>query len=446
MLSMCLAAGLTPQPMQCRWEPQALASSLASSAGTGSSGGSSGRAAATAAHAAAAVVAPAWLLRCYCAAVARHRRLAAADAAASATAAAYSRGKARPAAHAAGAGPRDALGGAGSCEALQDAEFNAMAALAGLMLTAAAAATDAAPGAAPAACAPGADGAGTTRPSKKRKVEAGAAASGAAADAATAAGAPQRRAGGLEPAALLGLSALLAAGKDLGVYVPTRDVTGAHRAVLSAIADTVIQHNCAGLGVAGAAPEDAQQQQQQPGLSPLASSAVLCALMDLDHRAVAEHLASLWGLLWATSAGHGGAPGGVGVAAAAAVAQGMVRAFSELRQLVPLLESWSAAARACGRSSTLAGCAAAVLRRPEVLEVLRSAVDAAPSGKAGCFRRTGLGRGACMCHDPPCLSVYDCPAQGTHACMGHSSPLYCLYSRSLRPDAGQGANPFMSGI
>ncbi|GLC52394.1 hypothetical protein PLESTB_000624300 [Pleodorina starrii] len=276
-----------------------------------------------------------WLLRTYCRAVARLRRNLASDAAAAGVGGgAAGKGKRLPAADgAAGGGERDEDGmtaGAASQKALAAAEFNCMAVLSYILLQP------------PQPQAGGADAA-AGRPAKKRKLAAAAAAADTAAPAPAApsyngSGGPWRR---------LALAALLAAGRAIGAYQPTRDLTGAHCAVLAVIADRLLSAvvpeamAAATTAVAAAAPSDAKSDAKDAkaqrkaaagraaatpttgggacasggvagdaaGVEPygslrsLSTSLALCAVLDLDHRVLTPHLERVWSLLWSTAAG-----------------------------------------------------------------------------------------------------------------------------------------------
>ncbi|KXZ53905.1 hypothetical protein GPECTOR_6g823 [Gonium pectorale] len=403
--------------------------------------------------AAAAVTGLPWLLRTFCRAAARMRRLLAADAAAAATAAGGSteRRRQQPGAGGGDKGGADdgtASGGGGvSQKALAAAEFNCMIVLAYMSLQ-------------PPSweSAVEGDGAGG-RPAKKRKMAGpgqpegtlkAAGCSSASAGPAAAMAIAQRR---------LALAGLLAAGRAAGAYQPTRDVSGAHAAALATIADRLLAAEAAaqaevGAGPARKAPRLAGTapavEEPSHGLGSLSTSLALCALLDLDHRVLAPHLERVWELLWLTAAAASGpaAPAAaVGSAAAAAVLHRSVRAFAELRQLTALLSSLGAAMRALCRnapeggggggsgkvrtSSTeqvavpaerLAGVAAALLVRPEVLAALRQAVSAAPSdnGDSGAAADNGGGDWGryCTARLAALLRLYGCVVHTNAVCAG----------------------------
>ncbi|MEW5308132.1 MAG: hypothetical protein WDW38_000112 [Sanguina aurantia] len=217
--------------------------------------------------------------------------------------------------------------------------------------------------------------------------------------------------------AVAGLASLLAALQADGGYHPTRDFTGAHLRYLQNLSTSVLAIHAR--QSATPTPPDHLSPPKQPqtlhlastslhgSTLPVAASAALVCLMDVDHRAVSPQLDDLWRVLWEAHRGRGATPTTRARPTASArhrarsrtpdvavaAAQRLVLAFSELRQLGSLLASlmaswreWEAAAAAAhpaGAASWLSGSSApvAVLSSPALLEALCGAVALLPSGQ-----------------------------------------------------------------
>ncbi|EFJ42054.1 hypothetical protein VOLCADRAFT_97963 [Volvox carteri f. nagariensis] len=380
-----------------------------------------------------------WLLRAFCNAIGRLRRTVAFDAAAAAAVTGSgggggSKGKRTDNAAATANGPGAVEDGtsivtAPSYKALMAAEFNCMAVLSYMLLQPPPSTPSAADGSSSADIATG-------HLAKKRKI----AATGTAVTATAAAppplpampygtvtgGAPWRR---------LALAGLLSAGRvphqnphdgvmssapaatlrtaqkppgAAGAYQPTRDLTGAHCAVLAVVAGRLLAADEGSLTAAappprlrrpvvepvedtrtpkakrkaaraaaaavvdgGEAVEDGCGRVPYGSLGSMSTSLALCAVLDLDHS-----------VQWFPRKRRR--------------AIRTLRAFSELRQLQSLLESLGAAMRRMcgsgsgedsGHHSTAGGAgdgaavAAALLVRPEVLAEIRQAIASVPSGQ-----------------------------------------------------------------
>lgn len=160
---------------------------------------------------------------------------------------------------------------------------------------------------------------------------------------------------------------LVATLKSSHIYRPTEDVGGANRAVLQEVTTATValaERTLGGAGQAGVVAD---------------ALAVIQAVLAVEHRAIQQHLPSLWPLLWSGAAGEAAAPG---ASVPTAVACSLVAAYAELRQLGLLLESLVAALHAeTGTRGAAAQAAAGVLCSPAFLGQLSSAVAQLPSGQ-----------------------------------------------------------------
>ncbi len=207
---------------------------------------------------------------------------------------------------------------------------------------------------------------------------------------------------------------LLDAVRTTGAYAPTEDVTGLQRAFLGEVAAAAVgsyRHLADGRVAEAEAGCDVEG----------AAASVVCAMLDLEHRALQAHAADLYSLVWAAASQHRGgsssgssaaaAPSADAPSAAARIVVGMVRAAGELRQLdTALTQLVEAAVAHCADSAAAAAAAqggkpstskrkgargevggggavpvpaaAWLLGDPAVLAAVRAAVGQAPPGQA----------------------------------------------------------------
>lgn len=245
------------------------------------------------------------------------------------------------------------------------------------------------------------------------------------------------------------------------MYIPTRDASGVQKGLLCTVATHVMRAysthtaptaattapDTADQGHArkkrkgqpregqGAQGSDPNTQQAGPASESggavgqaelhMATSAAVCSLLALEHRALLPYLDNgLWPILWRTAfyglrhgqesdwgrspggSGSGaGAQGGLGVSVAAAAAHHLVQAFADLRQLdklvVSLLGAVGAMSGAGAGEAVLeqpqtqaalepahAAAAAVLLSHPRVLGALQEAVRQLPPGQVAPLLRS----------------------------------------------------------
>ena len=205
---------------------------------------------------------------------------------------------------------------------------------------------------------------------------------------------------------------LVATLKSSHVYRPTEDVGGANRAVLQQVATATVALAERELGGA-----DSRAGVVADAL------AVVQAVLAVEHRAIQQHLPSLWPLLW-SGAGGEEAAAAPDRSVPTAVACSLVAAYAELRQLGLLLESLVAALHTeAGARGAAAQAAAGVLCSPAFLGQLSAAVAQLPSGQVASI--PGL-----VAAGVPALVALD----ASSALVLVLSRLYCCCLSSMRVD------------
>ncbi|GBF87566.1 hypothetical protein Rsub_00277 [Raphidocelis subcapitata] len=326
------------------------------------------------------------LLREYCAAVRRHRRLLETDADFAAAALGRTGGEgSQPGGEKLAEG-----GGRGALAQLRSAEMDFATALLALLTPY----LDPRGPRAPAA-ADEAEGASGGRKRRRGGSAQGGGGGAAAAPAGAGAGTPSP---GAWCAAARGAAGVLEAARTTGAYAPTEDAGGRQRAFLGAVAGAVVgaysQLASGGGGGGGGAEDGSGGGGRGDDDVEGAAAAVVCAMLDLEHRALQAHAGDMYGLIWAVAAQErrraapaldavAAAAAAAGPGAAARVVSGLVRAAGELRQLDTALAALARAAAAHAAGANGAGAdAICVLAQGGVLAAVRAAVGEAPPGQA----------------------------------------------------------------
>ncbi|CAL8463562.1 g3096 [Coccomyxa elongata] len=176
-----------------------------------------------------------------------------------------------------------------------------------------------------------------------------------------------------------GAGLLVSTLKTAGVYRATEDVTGSHRNLLER------------LGTAMLLPFTTPEAKEEDGAEgrnkrlsaadilvgkAAASTGVLGAIMDVEHRALHARLDSLWDVVW-LSASQTAAAGVDSIGRGADVAARLVRVYGELRQVETLLHSLLASLRA----TTCTAAATRVIDSAPVKAALHQTIYEAPQGQ-----------------------------------------------------------------